>query len=76
LRVAEGELQSLPSTTRIRKKTMVSAVSSQAATLNPLAYMALEGDDNAKQPASNAMPTDSDRGPAVLAGSKKPTTST
>jgi hypothetical protein len=44
---------------------MVSAVSSQAATLNPLAYMALDGDDNVKQPASNATPTDSDRGPAT-----------
>jgi hypothetical protein len=44
---------------------MVSAVSSQAATLNPLAYMTLDGDDNAKQPASNATPTDSDRGPAT-----------
>ena len=44
---------------------MVSAVSSQAATLNPLAYTALDGDDNAKQPASNATPTDSDRGPAT-----------
>ena len=33
--------------------------------LNPLAYMALDGDDNAKQPASNATPTDSDRGPAT-----------
>lgn len=44
---------------------MVSAVSSQAATLNPLAYMALDGDDNAKQPASNATPNDSDRGPAT-----------
>jgi len=44
---------------------MVSAVSSQAATSNPLAYTALDGDDNAKQPASNATPTDSDRGPAT-----------
>jgi hypothetical protein len=44
---------------------MVSAVSSQAATLNPLAYTALDGDDNAKQPASNATPNDSDRGPAT-----------
>ena len=44
---------------------MVSAVSSQAATLNPLAYTALDGDDSAKQPASNATPTDSDRGPAT-----------
>ncbi|WOH48671.1 hypothetical protein [Bradyrhizobium sp. sBnM-33] len=44
---------------------MVSAVSSQAATLNPLAYTALDGDDNARQPASNATPTDSDRGPAT-----------
>jgi hypothetical protein len=44
---------------------MVSAVSSQAATLNPLAYTALDGDDNAQQPASNATPTDSDRGPAT-----------
>src|SRR5437868_13509202 len=35
LRVAEGELRSPPSTTKIRKKTMVNAVSSQAATLNP-----------------------------------------
>jgi hypothetical protein len=42
---------------------MVSAVSSQAATLNPLAYTALDGDDKAKQPASNA--NDSDRGPAT-----------
>jgi hypothetical protein len=65
LRVAEGEFCIPPSTTRIRKKTMVSAVSSQAATLNPLAYMALDGDDNAKQPASNATPNDSDRGPAT-----------
>ena len=44
---------------------MVSAVSSQAATLNPLAYTALDGDDKAKQPASNATPNDSDRGPAT-----------
>jgi hypothetical protein len=65
LRIAEGELASPPSTTRIRKKTMVSAVSSQAATLNPLAYTTLEGDDNTKRPASNATPTDSDRGPAT-----------
>jgi hypothetical protein len=65
LRIAEGEFASPPSTTRIRKKTMVSAVSSQAATLNPLAYTALDGDDNAKQPASNAAPTDSARGPAT-----------
>ena len=57
MRIAEGEF-AIPavSTTRIRKKTMVSAVSSQAATLNPLAYTALDGDDNAKQPASNATP--------------------
>jgi hypothetical protein len=65
LLVAEGELQSSPSTTRIRKKSMVSAVSSQVATLNPLAYTALDGGDNSKQPASNATPTDSDRGPAT-----------
>jgi hypothetical protein len=45
---------------------MVSAVSSQAATLNPLtAFTALDGGDNSKQPASNATPTDSDRGPAT-----------
>ena len=44
---------------------MVSAVSSQAATLNPLAYTALDGGDNSKQPASNATPDDSDRGPAT-----------
>jgi hypothetical protein len=44
---------------------MVSAVSSQAATLNPLAYTALDGDDSSKQPASNATPDDSDRGPAT-----------
>ena len=44
---------------------MVSAISSQAAALNSLAYMALDGDDSAKQPASNATPTDSDRGPAT-----------
>jgi hypothetical protein len=44
---------------------MVSAVSSQAATLNSLAYTALDGDDRSKQPASNATPDDSDRGPAT-----------
>lgn len=44
---------------------MVSAVSSQAATLNPLAYTALDGGDNSKQLASNATPDDSDRGPAT-----------
>lgn len=44
---------------------MVSAVSSQAATLNPLAYTGLDGDDSSKQPASNATPDDSDRGPAT-----------
>jgi hypothetical protein len=44
---------------------MVSTVSSQAATLNPLPYTALDGDDNTKQPASNATPNDSDRGPAT-----------
>jgi len=44
---------------------MVSAVSSQAATLNPLAYTALDGDDSSKRPVPNATPTDSDRGPAT-----------
>jgi hypothetical protein len=45
---------------------MVSAVSSQAATLNPLAaYTALDGGDSSKQLASNATPDDSDRGPAT-----------
>jgi hypothetical protein len=45
---------------------MVSAVSSQAATLNPLAaYAALDGDDSSQQPASNVSPNDSDRGPAT-----------
>jgi hypothetical protein len=44
---------------------MVSAVSSQAATLNPLAYTALDGDDSSKQPALNATANDSDRGPAT-----------
>jgi hypothetical protein len=44
---------------------MVSAVSSQAATLNSLAHTALDGDENSKQPASNATPDDSDRGPAT-----------
>ena len=44
---------------------MVSAVSSQAATLNPLAYTALDGGDSSKQPTSNATPNDSDRGPAT-----------
>jgi len=43
---------------------MVSAVSSQAATLNPLGYTALDG-DGAKQPASNATANDSDRGTAT-----------
>ena len=45
---------------------MVSAVSSQAATLNPFAaYTALDGDDSSQQSASNATPDDSDRGPAT-----------
>ena len=44
---------------------MVSAVSSQSATSNPLAYTALDGDDRSKQPTSNATPNDSDRGPAT-----------
>ncbi|MEH2535630.1 hypothetical protein V1277_005071 [Bradyrhizobium sp. AZCC 1588] len=44
---------------------MVSAVSSQAATLNPLAYTAPDTPDNAKQLASNAALDDSDRGPAT-----------
>ncbi|MEH2516310.1 hypothetical protein V1279_001883 [Bradyrhizobium sp. AZCC 1610] len=44
---------------------MVSAVSSQAATFNPVAYTALDTADNAKQPASNATPNESDRGPAT-----------
>jgi hypothetical protein len=45
---------------------MVSAVSSQVATLNPLAaYAALYGDDSSQQPASNVPPNDSDRGPAT-----------
>jgi hypothetical protein len=44
---------------------MVSAVSNQAATLNPFASTALDGGDNAKQPASNATPNDSDRDPAT-----------
>jgi hypothetical protein len=42
---------------------MVSAVSNQAATSNPLAYTALDGGNSFKQPASNAAP--SDRGPAT-----------
>ena len=44
---------------------MVSAVSSQAAALNLLAYTALEEDNKSRQPASNATPNDSDRGPAT-----------
>jgi len=44
---------------------MVSAVSGQAATLNPLAHTALDGGNNAKQLASNAAPDDSNRGPAT-----------
>jgi len=44
---------------------MISAISGQAAALNSLAYTALDGDDSAKQPASNATSTDSDRGPAT-----------
>ncbi|WP_057863194.1 hypothetical protein [Bradyrhizobium lablabi] len=44
---------------------MVSAVSSQAATLNPLAYTALEEDNKSRQPAANVTPDDSDRGPAT-----------
>jgi hypothetical protein len=51
--------------TRIRKNTMVSAVSSQAATLNPLAYTALEGDDDSKQAAPNTTTNSGDRGPAT-----------
>jgi hypothetical protein len=44
---------------------MVSAVSSQAATLNPLAYMAQTDDDTSKQAAPDATANDSDRGPAT-----------
>jgi hypothetical protein len=44
---------------------MVSAVSTQAVTSNPLAYTALDEAANAKQPASNATADDSDRGPAT-----------
>jgi hypothetical protein len=45
---------------------MVSAVSSQVATLNPLAaYAALDGDDSSKQPVSNTTPDSTDRGPAT-----------
>jgi hypothetical protein len=47
---------------------MVSAVSSQAATLNPLAYTAQTDNDTAKQAASSTTATnanDSDRGPAT-----------
>ncbi|KRQ99508.1 hypothetical protein CQ10_25350 [Bradyrhizobium valentinum] len=33
--------------------------------MNPLAYTALDGDVSSKQPASNATPNDSDRGPAT-----------
>jgi hypothetical protein len=64
LRIAEGELASPPSTTRIRKKTMVSAVSSQAATLNPLAYTALDGDDSSTTTTTTTS-NDSGRGPAT-----------
>lgn len=45
---------------------MVSAVSNQAAAFNPLTYTASDTADNAKQPASNATPNDSDRGPPTL----------
>jgi hypothetical protein len=62
---AERGTQSSPSTTRIRKKTMVNIVSSQAATLNLLAYTALEEDNKSRQPTSNATTNDSDRGPAT-----------
>jgi hypothetical protein len=45
---------------------MVSAVSSQAATLNPLAaYTALDGGDDSRKAASNTTPDDSDRGSAT-----------
>jgi hypothetical protein len=44
---------------------MVSAVSSQAATLDPLAYAAQSDDDSAKQSASNTTPDSTDRGPAT-----------
>lgn len=43
---------------------MVSAVSSQAATMTPLAYAALDGDDSSKRATPNATPN-SDRGPAT-----------
>jgi hypothetical protein len=44
---------------------MVSAVSSQAATLNPLAYAAQTDDDTSKQAAPDATANDTDRGPAT-----------
>lgn len=44
---------------------MVSAVSSQAATLNPLAYMAQADDDTTKQATPDATANYSDRGPAT-----------
>ena len=44
---------------------MVSAVSSQATTLTPLAYTALNEDDSTKQLTSNATPADGSRGPAT-----------
>jgi hypothetical protein len=44
---------------------MVSAVSSQAATLNPLAYTAQPDDDASKQAAPDATANDNDRGPAT-----------
>ena len=44
---------------------MVSAVSSQAATLNPLAYMTQADDDTSKQAAQDATANETDRGPAT-----------
>jgi hypothetical protein len=44
---------------------MVAAVSSQAATLNPLAYTVQADDDSTQQPGTNAAADDTDRGSAT-----------
>jgi hypothetical protein len=45
---------------------MVAAVSSQAATVNPLAYTAQTDEENTQQAAVDATASDTDRGPATV----------
>ncbi len=50
---------------KIRKKTMVGAVSSHSPTTSPATYLALDGDDNGKRSASSSASDSSARDPAT-----------